>query len=146
MPNEARQICPTTTRRRVAEGALLLDVREQAEIDRLAFDVPNIIRIPLGELEKRYVELPRDRELVLACQSGGRSLKATYFLMFQGFDKVANMEGGMAKWASKGFPVKGEASSQQPGAHDAGGCGCGTSPSGEGSCCGSAAPGEPSCC
>ena len=144
MLDEARQICPATTRRRVAEGALLVDVREEAEIDRLAFDVPDIIRIPLGELEKRYVELPRDRELVLACQSGGRSLKATYFLMYQGFDKVANMEGGMANWASKGFPVKGE--EQQPEAQVAGGCGCGASSSGETSCCGSAAPGETACC
>ncbi|GLS35527.1 hypothetical protein GCM10010869_11150 [Mesorhizobium tianshanense] len=146
MLDEAKQICPTTTRRRVAEGAVLVDVREQAEIDRLAFDVPGLVRIPLGELEKRYVELPRDRELVLACQSGGRSLKATYFLMYKGFDKVANMEGGMAKWASKGFPVKDETSSQQPEGQDVGGCGCGTSPSGIGSCCESAVPGEPECC
>lgn len=104
----AREVCPTTTRRLVSEGALLVDVRERAEIDRLAFDVPDIVALPMSELEQRFAELPRDRELVIVCQSGARSLKATYFLMYQGYTRVANMEGGIAKWSRKGFPVKGD--------------------------------------
>jgi hypothetical protein len=36
----AREVCPTTTRRLLAEGALLVDVRERAEVARMAFDVP----------------------------------------------------------------------------------------------------------
>jgi rhodanese-related sulfurtransferase len=47
---EAREICPTTTRHLVDEGALLVDVREPSEIAALAFDVSEIIRIPLGDL------------------------------------------------------------------------------------------------
>lgn len=35
----ARELCPTTTRALLAKGALLVDVRERAEIERLAFDV-----------------------------------------------------------------------------------------------------------
>lgn len=104
---QAREVCPTTTRRLLAEGALLVDVRERTEVAQLAFDVPGAVVMPLSEFEQRFAELPRDRELVLACQSGPRSLKATYFLMYQGYTKVANMEGGLFKWASKGFPIKG---------------------------------------
>ena len=103
----AREVCPTTARRLIAQGALLVDVRERIEVDRLAFEVPDLIVMPLSELERRFGELPRDRDLVLACQSGPRSLKATYFLMYQGYGRVANMEGGIFKWASKGFPIKG---------------------------------------
>jgi rhodanese-related sulfurtransferase len=105
----AREVCPTTTRRLLAEGALLVDVRERAEVARMAFDVPALVQMPLSEFERRFDELPRDRPLVLACESGPRSLKATYFLMFQGFTDVANMDGGLTKWARKGFPVAGTA-------------------------------------
>lgn len=110
---EARQVCPTTTNRMARGGALLVDVREKPEIERLSFDVRSLAHIPLRELEARFHELPRDRELVMVCHGGGRSLKATYFLLYQGFEKVANMEGDITKWASKGFPVKGDLSSLQ---------------------------------
>ena len=70
---EAKQVCPTTTQRLVREGALLVDVRDRTEVARLAFDVPAIVNIPLFELEQRWSELPKDRELVLVCESGVRS-------------------------------------------------------------------------
>ena len=34
MLEEAKQVCPTTTRRLVSEGALLVDVRERADVAR----------------------------------------------------------------------------------------------------------------
>lgn len=134
---QAREVCPTTTRRLVAEGALLVDVRERAEVARLAFDVPAIVNLPLSEFEQRFAELPRDRELVLVCETGPRSLKATYFLMYQGYKQVANMGGGIVKWMIKGFPVVGQRA-------DAGGCAtseCGPAcvPDDAGSCCAPAA-------
>lgn len=46
-PPPAREVGPTT-RRLVSEGALLVDVRERAEIDRLALDVPDIVALPMG--------------------------------------------------------------------------------------------------
>lgn len=105
---EAKQVCPTTTRRLLAEGALLVDVREPLEVERVAFDVAAVAAIPLSQFERRGAELPRDRMLVIACDVGERSLKATYYLMYQGYTQVANMEGGLQKWARKGFPVRGD--------------------------------------
>lgn len=49
-----------------------------------------VIDIPLGHLERRFAELPRDEDLVMVCQGRGRSLKATYFLMYQGYENVAS--------------------------------------------------------
>lgn len=139
----AREVCPTTTRRLLGEGALLVDVRERDEVARLAFDLPEVVVMPLSEFEQRFAELPRDRELVLACASGPRSLKATYYLMYQGYTRVANMDGGLDKWARKGFPIRGERIAT-PGA--AGGC-CGTAPTAAapGSCCAPATD-SGSCC
>ena len=108
MLEEAKQICPSTTRRLVSEGALLVDVRERDEVARTAFDVPAIVNIPMSELEQRWSELPKNRELVMVCEVGERSLKATYFLQFHGFSKVSNMNDGLLKWMRKGFPVIGE--------------------------------------
>ena len=65
--------------------------------------------MPLSEFNQRFAELPCDRQLVMVCQTGARSLKATYFLMFQSFKQVANMAGGIFKWAGKGFPITGVA-------------------------------------
>jgi rhodanese-related sulfurtransferase len=103
----AREVCPTTTRRLLAEGALLVDVRELSEVAQTAFDLPGVLLLPLSELQERHGELPRDRLLVLASQGDERSLKATYFLMYQGFTQVAHMQGGLDKWARKGFPIRG---------------------------------------
>jgi rhodanese-related sulfurtransferase len=127
--SQAREVCPTTTRRLLSEGALLVDVRELGEVAQVAFDVPDVLLMPMSELEQRFDELPRDRDLVLACQVGERSLKATYFLMYQGYERVANMEGGLFKWARKGFPIKGT----QP-AGEAAASGCCAGP-GSGRCC-----------
>jgi len=126
MLDEAKEVCPTTTRRMLREGALLVDVRERDEIDGLAFDVADLVVMPMSEFERRCAELPRDRDLVMVCRVGERSLKATYFLMYQGYTRVANMEGGIVKWARKGFPVKGNLSAA-------------IASSGTG-CCGGAAP------
>lgn len=153
----AREVCPTTTRRLLGEGALLVDVRERAEVARLAFDVPEVVVMPLSEFEQRFAELPRDRELVLACASGPRSLKAAYFLMYQGYTRVANMDGGLDRWARKGFPIQGERAATPaatrgccgtaPGAAAAGACCAPTTESG--SCCSPASSPEGergSCC
>lgn len=135
----AREVCPTTTRRLIAEGALLVDVRELAEVAQVAFDVPGVLLLPLSEFEQRFAELPRDRELVLVCQVGERSLKATYFLMYQGCTRVANLEGGLLKWARKGFPIKGALPAPAAGAMTSGCCGAPAPAQAATSCCGGSA-------
>lgn len=108
METTVSQICPTRTQERIKAGAILVDVREVDETAQLAYDVPNLIQIPLSQLESRYSELPMDRELILACKSGGRSLKATLFLLKKGYHNVTNMQYGMNRWVEKGFPTKGD--------------------------------------
>ena len=108
MLDEAKEVCPTTTQSLLKQGYTLVDVRERDEIAQLAFDVANLIIMPLSELEQRYAELPTDRPLILACQDGSRSLRATYYLMNKGYTNVTNMKFGMARWVVRGFPIKGD--------------------------------------
>lgn len=138
----AREVCPTTARRLLGEGALLVDVRELPEVAQVAFDVPGVMLMPLSELEQRHAELPRDRQLVLACAAGERNLKATYHLMYQGYTQVASLESGLMKWARKGFPIRGVAPVAAPSAT---GCCGGSAPAGT-PCCGGVAAANSGCC
>lgn len=88
------------------EGALIIDVREPDELAELAYDVKEIKNIPLGELETRIGEVPKDKQVIVVCRSGGRSSNAYELLKSKGFENIANMEGGMNAWHDKGFPVK----------------------------------------
>ena len=105
-----KQICPSVTQEWVNKGILLVDVREKNEVEQLAYDVPNIINIPLSEFEERYTELPKNIEMVMVCKSGGRSLRATAFLVNHGYTNVVNMEHGIIRWVQKGFPTIGDTS------------------------------------
>ena len=104
------EICPTKTQVLIKKGALLVDVRENAEVEQLAYDVPNIVYIPLSQFEERYTEIPKDQDVVMVCRSGARSLRAAGFLVNQGYENVVNMKHGMIRWAQKGFPTIGDIS------------------------------------
>lgn len=105
-----KEICPTKTQPWIKNGALLVDVREREEVAQLAYNVPNIINIPLSEFEERFIEIPKDREVVVVCKSGVRSLRATGFLVNHGYDLVVNMKHGIIRWVQKGFPTIGDTS------------------------------------
>ena len=79
------------------EKPVVLDVREADELARAAFPFP-VLHIPMGELPARVGELPRERTIVCACHSGGRSASVIRFLRKQGFDAV-NLDGGILAWA-----------------------------------------------
>lgn len=104
-----KEICPSISQKWLAEGALLVDVREQEEVNQLAFDVPGMLHLPLSEFEERFNEIPQNRQVVVACRSGARSLRATRFLLNHGYDsgRVVNMQHGILRWSEKGFPLKG---------------------------------------
>ena len=77
--------------------AILLDVRTVAEYSR--DKIKGSINIPLHELRRRMFELEkyREREIIVYCASGNRSIPATQLLMKNGF-KAANLRGGLAAW------------------------------------------------
>jgi rhodanese-related sulfurtransferase len=74
------------------DGALLLDVRGAQEL--AVESVPGAINIPLPQLRARLGELPRDREILTICRSGGRAYFAARILQQNGF-KARVLSGGM---------------------------------------------------
>ncbi|GGA22692.1 rhodanese-like domain-containing protein [Psychrobacillus lasiicapitis] len=55
--------------------------------------------IPLHQLsQKADKELLKEKEVIVICQSGMRSQKATKILKKMGFTKVTNVKGGISTW------------------------------------------------
>jgi rhodanese-related sulfurtransferase len=85
------------------QGAILLDVREPSEW--YPSHIPGSMLFPLGQLENRLKELPRDKEIVVVCRSGGRSSAGRDILKKAGFTQVTSMAGGMNAWKAAGYPT-----------------------------------------
>lgn len=84
-------------------GAYMLDVREPDEWT--AVHMPGATLIPLGTLDKRLSEIPKDRQIVVVCRSGNRSATGRDILKKAGFTNVTSMAGGMNVWQASGYPV-----------------------------------------
>jgi rhodanese-related sulfurtransferase len=74
---------------------ILLDVRRPDE--RAKGFIPGSIHIPLDQLRARMNELPRDKEILVSCQSGQRSYFACRILAQHGF-RVRNLTGSYRTW------------------------------------------------
>ena len=85
----------------------IVDVREPSEFNGPLGHIPGAQLIPLGTLKDKIPELRTTPPLVLVCRSGARSAQATVLLGKAGFDKVANLSGGMLRWRAQRFAVEG---------------------------------------
>jgi rhodanese-related sulfurtransferase len=91
-------------RRDPVRPALLLDIREVDEFRRVR--VADCLFIPMSQLGVRLGEVPRDRPLLVMCQSGSRSTGVTGYLLQQGWEDVGNVAGGIDGWQRLGLPVR----------------------------------------
>jgi sulfur dioxygenase len=85
----------------------ILDVREPDEFTGPLGHVPGAKLIPLGKLNEGMSSLKKSEPIVIVCRSGARSAQATVLLGKAGFDKVANLSGGMLRWRAQRFAVQG---------------------------------------
>jgi rhodanese-related sulfurtransferase len=85
----------------------IVDVREVDEFNGPLGHVPGARLMPLGTLNREYPALEKDRPVVVVCRSGARSAQATLTLANAGFDKVANLSGGMLRWRAQRLQVEG---------------------------------------
>ena len=61
--------------------------------------------IPLGQLRERISEVPADKPVMAICRSGRRSAMATGILKQAGYERVANVAGGILRWKDEGLPL-----------------------------------------
>jgi hydroxyacylglutathione hydrolase len=92
------------TRRQGSNDRVVLDVRGEGEWN--AGHLPASLNIPLGELDQRLGEIPRDHTVIVHCQTGARAAIAASLLKARGFGDVRLFSGGFADWQAAGLPVE----------------------------------------
>ena len=104
-----QSVGPMDAVRLLNQGAVLVDVRSQAEFDSGhildARHVPQDQLASSGETLKKF----KDKVVIACCESGMRSGAAARVLQAQGFTKVVNLRGGLQAWRADSLPlVKGD--------------------------------------
>lgn len=108
----ARQEIPEVSVEEVQERGqpgddfVLLDVRENDEV-RTGY-IDGSVAIPRGFLEFQVGgKIPQtDKEVIVYCAGGARSLLAAQVLRSMGYDNVSSMSGGITRWKDAGFPLQ----------------------------------------
>lgn len=102
LSNKFMDSITTTELREILAGdfqGLLIDVREPDEYAIAHIEQARLI--PLKTLPDQLETLPRDREILIHCKSGGRSGRAVEYLLENGFTRVKNVAGGMDAWLAE---------------------------------------------
>lgn len=106
--SDVREIMPWDLEERLQENPdlMLLDVREPYEFD--AMHIPGSINVPRGilesacewDFEETIPELveARDREIVVVCRSGYRSVLAGHSMQVLGYSNVCSLQTGLRGW------------------------------------------------
>jgi adenylyltransferase/sulfurtransferase len=104
MKNGIPQMTVKELKRRIdaGEDLYILDVREPFE-----YQIAQIggKLIPLNDVPQRLNEIPREREIIVQCKSGGRSQRAAELLKQQGYPSVVNLAGGILAWSDEIDPA-----------------------------------------
>ncbi len=85
--------------------ALIIDVRTSAEY--LAGHIKGAKNIPLKELAsdvEKYSEY-KNKPVLLYCNSGNTVVRAIKLLKSAGYEKINNLEGGIAAWKEANMPL-----------------------------------------
>jgi rhodanese-related sulfurtransferase len=103
-PATAAELTAAQAYQKYQEGVFFLDVRTQEEWND--FHIKGSTLIPLDELQDRMGELPKDRDIVVVCLTGHRSLTAVNLLQQAGFTRLASLSGGMQAWMDANYPTE----------------------------------------
>jgi rhodanese-related sulfurtransferase len=78
------------------KGMTLLDVSTDKEYER--GHIPGSVHVPLSDIGTRIKKIKKDKELVVYCQNGNRSIWAIKRLMGMGYKNLTNLKGGYNAW------------------------------------------------
>ena len=112
---EVRKLSPLRLQDRLAvDPVYILDVRPLwwAETDAV---IPGSHFIPLVELDVRYRELPKERDIVITDGAMMQSPSAARYLIAKGYSVLGVLKGGILRWEHEGLPAaRRKAADEQP--------------------------------
>lgn len=81
-----------------------LDIREKHEFDQAR--IPGSTLLPMSQINARFQEIPKDKEVVVYCRTGNRSASLLGQLVQMGYTNLMNLEKGIVDWHQKQYPVE----------------------------------------
>jgi len=99
-----RNVNPDEAKIQYDDQVPFIDVREENEHRQAR--IPNSILIPLSQMQNRWQEIPKDKEVVIYCQSGNRSASLIIELERLGYENLMNLYGGIIAWHRGNMPVE----------------------------------------
>jgi len=108
LQHAVQEVFPWDIEEHISQGEtpLILDVREESEF--AAMHIANSLNVPRGILETaceynyeetvRELVEARDRDIVVVCRSGNRSILAAHKMQLMGYTRVSSMKTGLRGW------------------------------------------------
>lgn len=86
---------------------VLLDIRESGEVSAAKIEAEESMDTPRGLVEFVFTKniTDHDKPVVVYCKKGGRGALAAATLKELGYRDVYNLDGGILKWITEGYPV-----------------------------------------
>lgn len=86
--------------------ALVLDVREPMEVAFASVQPAGfeLLHVPMQQVPARLAEIDPERPIACLCHHGMRSYQVAAFLTRNGFERVANIAGGIDAWSAEQDP------------------------------------------
>lgn len=113
--NEIQQCDCNVLHQGLEKGAIVIDIREEAEV--ILGMVPGAVHIPRGVLEMEITSHHKvkdtkdplttlsNSQIYLYCRSGARSALAAKSLNEMGLDEVWSLSGGFNEWQAQARPI-----------------------------------------
>lgn len=82
----------------------LLDVRTLGEYTQKRIKGAHLI--PIDQIEKRINEIPKNRPIIVYCETGVRSSLVGRYLDRLGYNSVTNLSQGIMGWQVRGYSIE----------------------------------------
>jgi rhodanese-related sulfurtransferase len=82
----------------------LLDVRTLGEYTQKRIKGTRLI--PIDQIQRRINEIPKNRPIIVICETGMRSAQVGRYLDSLGYQDVFNLSQGIMGWQLRGYPIE----------------------------------------
>lgn len=90
------------------ENPVILDIRSNAELEQNPSLIRGAIHMTMDEVERRQLEIPRDRDVILYCSCPNEvsSARVALRLHNKGISRVRPLLGGIDAWRERKYPTE----------------------------------------
>lgn len=86
------------------KDALLVDLRPVDKFKSGA--IAQSRNIPVADLDNKAAALPKDKPIILICETGRTAPRSISVLRKHGLQEIYTLEGGLQNWIQTGLPIK----------------------------------------